>query len=192
MSQGPDSGLVNARDKEGCGAARAEAVGFNAFRGNVGDVIDRCSGATKGGGDVASGNVVGSTGGVKVAVEGGVQGGVELVQVFDAATYSLDGAEDGIPRGAMAQGFPASAVLLVSVGKGHIGPLLHIMQRAVAGGDALDESTTEGGISQMEGLASAALGGWREGVLARAAEEEEGKCGEIADGLSTGLIVVLQ
>ena len=52
-----------------------------------------------------------------------------------------------------------SAVLLVSVGKGDIGPLLHIMQRAVTGGDALGKGTAEGGVGQLEGLAAAMVGG---------------------------------
>ena len=40
ISQGMDGSLVNARDEEGSGAPRAEAVGFDAFRRNVGDVVD--------------------------------------------------------------------------------------------------------------------------------------------------------
>ena len=78
MSQGTDGSLVNARDEEGSGTPGAEAVvGFNAFRRDVGDVVDGGSSSVELGGDVPGGDIVGPAGGVKVTVQGRVQGGVE-------------------------------------------------------------------------------------------------------------------
>ena len=91
----------------------------------------------------------------------------------------------------MSQGFPTGAVLLVSVCEGRVGPLLHIMQRAGNGRDALDEGTAEGSVSQVEGLALAVVGGRREGVLTGTAEEEKGEGTQVEDGLGVGLVTVL-
>ena len=77
MSQGTDGSLVDARDEEGGGAPRVEAVGFDASRGDVGDVVDGCGSAAEGGGDVPGGDIVGPAGGVKVTIQGRVGGGVE-------------------------------------------------------------------------------------------------------------------
>ena len=82
-------------------------------------------------------------------------------------------------------------VLLISVGEGCIGPLLHVMQRAIIGRDALDKGTAEGSVSKAEGLAVAVVSGRREGVLTQAAEEEESKGGQVKDGLGLGLVLVL-
>ena len=87
--------------------------------------------------------------------------------MFNAATEGMDGTEGGVTRHAMSKGLTMHAVLLVRVGKGYIGPLLHIMQRAVTGRDVLDEGTTEGGVSEPEGLATAMVGSRGEGVLSR-------------------------
>ena len=76
-SQGTDGSLVDAGDEEGSGTPRAEAVGFDAFRRNVGDVVDGCGSAAEFGGDVPGGDIVGPAGGVKVAIQGRVRGGVE-------------------------------------------------------------------------------------------------------------------
>ena len=91
----------------------------------------------------------------------------------------------------MSKSFSMGAVLLISVGEGCIGPLLHIMQRAVTGGDALDKGTAESGVSKAEGLTVAMIGSRREGVLTWVAEEEESKGGQVKDGLGLGLVLVL-
>ena len=77
MSQGMDGSLVDAGDEEGSGAPGAEAVGFNAFRRNVGDVVDGGGGMAQFGGDVLGGYIVGPASGIKVMVQGRVRGGVE-------------------------------------------------------------------------------------------------------------------
>ena len=56
---------------------RAEAVGFDAFRRNVGDVVDGCGSAAEFCSDVPGGDIVGPASGVKVAIQGRVRGGVE-------------------------------------------------------------------------------------------------------------------
>ena len=91
----------------------------------------------------------------------------------------------------MSKGFAMSAVLLVGVGKGDVGPLLHVMQGAVTGRDALDESTAEGGVDEPEGLAMATVSSRGEGILSWSAKNEESKGREIKDGLGMGLVVVL-
>ena len=47
------------------------------------------------------------------------------------------------------------------------------------------------GVGKLEGLAAAAVSSRGEGILSRAAEEEEGKGREVEDGLCLGLIMVL-
>ena len=68
MAQCMDGSLVDARDKEGSGATRAEAVGFDAVRRDVGDMVDGGSGAAKFGGDVPCGDIVWPASGVEVVV----------------------------------------------------------------------------------------------------------------------------
>ena len=77
MSQGTDGSLVNTRDEEGSGTPGAEAVGFDAFGGVVGDVVDGCGSAAEFSGDVPGGNIVKPAGGVKVVIQGRVRGRVE-------------------------------------------------------------------------------------------------------------------
>ena len=89
----------------------------------------------------------------------------------------------------MSKGFTMGTVLLVGVGEGRIGPLLHVMQRAGNGRDALDKGTAEGSVSQVERLAPAAVGGWRKGVLTGTAEEEKGEGTQVEDGLGAGLVL---
>ena len=55
--------------RRGGGAPGAEAVGFDAIWGNVGEMKDGGGGAVQFKGDVTRGDVVGSIGGVVVAVE---------------------------------------------------------------------------------------------------------------------------
>ena len=128
--------MVDARDEEGGGTPGLEAVGFNAFGGDVGEMVDGGSSVTEFSGDVVGGDIV----------------------------------------------WPAG---------GCVGPLLHVMQGAVVGRNALDKGTTEGSVSQVERLAAATVSSGREGVLAWAAEEEESEGGQVKDGLGSGLVMVL-
>ena len=130
--------------------------------------------------------------GVKVAIEGRVRGGVEVVKVFNLPAEGKYGTGVDVTGYAMSKGFTTSAVLLISVGEGDVGPLLqHIMQRAVTGRDALDKGTAESCVGEPEGLAMAMIGSRGEGILAQLAKEEEGKGREVKDGLSSGLVMVL-
>ena len=97
--------------------------------------------------DVASGDVVRVAGGVIVAVQGSVSRGGEGAEVFNVASEGADGAQVKVPGHTVSEGFPTGTVLLVVVSQGHVGPLLHIMQRAGNGRDALNEGTAEGGVS---------------------------------------------
>ena len=47
------------------------------------------------------------------------------------------------------------------IGKGNVGPLLHIIPRAVTGRDALGEWAAEGGVIEMERFAAATVSGRR-------------------------------
>ena len=126
-------------------------------------------------------------------VGGRVRSRVKLVKVFDPVSDSMDGTEGGVTTHTMSKGLTTHGVLLVSVlGKGDVGLLLHIMPRAITDGDALDEGTTKSGVSKVKGLAVAMVSGWGEGILPWSAEEEEGKTGEVKDGLGTGLIVDME
>ena len=111
-------------------------------------------------------------------------------KVGDVVPQRLHWAEGEVARQSLPKGFAARAILLVSVGEGDVGPSLHVMQRTVAGWDALDEGAAECGVGQAEGFAAAAIGGGGQGVLARSAEEEEGEGGEVENGLGAGLITV--
>ena len=68
MAQGMDGSLVDARDEEGGGAPGPEAVGFDAFGGDVGDMVDGGGSAVESGSDVAGRDIVGPAGGVIVAI----------------------------------------------------------------------------------------------------------------------------
>ena len=46
-SKGMDGSLINAQDEEGSGTPRLETVGFDAFRGDVGDVADGSGASVK-------------------------------------------------------------------------------------------------------------------------------------------------
>ena len=72
MPQGANGSLVDARDEEGSGATRPEAVCIDMVRENVSDVVDSGHGMTEFSSDVTSGDIVRSAGGVKVAVEKGI------------------------------------------------------------------------------------------------------------------------
>ena len=51
-AQGLDSSLIDAGDEQGGGTARAEAVGFNLIRRDVGDVLDSGGGSAQFVGDL--------------------------------------------------------------------------------------------------------------------------------------------
>ena len=69
-AKGANGHFVNARDKEGGGAPGAEAVGFDAVQGDVGEVEDSGGSTAQFGRDVARSDVVGLIGRIIVAVEG--------------------------------------------------------------------------------------------------------------------------
>ena len=70
----------------------------------------------------------------------------------------------------------------------NIGPLLHVIPRAVTGRDALGEWAAEGGVTKMERFAVAMVSGGREGIFPRPAEEIEGQGAQVEDGLGVSLI----
>ena len=108
--------------------------------------------------------------------------------MLDPALDGLDRAEVGITGEAMAEGFPTSGVLLISVGKGDICPLLHIIPRTSTGRDPLEGWTAKHGVIKTEGLASATVSGGRQGIFPRAAEEVEGKGAQVKDGLGPQMV----
>ena len=59
----------------------------------------------------------------------------------------------------MSKGLPMRAVLLIGVGKGDVGPLLHIIPRTRTDGDALVGHMAEHCVGEMERLAAATIGG---------------------------------
>ena len=134
---------------------------------------------------------MGPAGRVKVTIQGRVRGGVEGMEMFNAAAEGAYGTKVGVTRHAVSKGFTTGAVLLISVGEGCVGPLLHFMQRAVTGRDVLDKGTAEGCVSEAEGLTAASVSSRGEGNLAQTAEEEESEGGQVEDGLGSGLVMVL-
>ena len=191
VAEGANGSLVNTGDEEGGGTPGPEAVGFDAVGGDVGDVVDSGGSTVEGAGDVAGGDIVGPAGGVIVLIQGSVRGGGEGAEVFHVVAEGTDGAKVDFPGCAVSKSFPMGTVLLISVGKGHVGPLLHVMQGAVIGRNALDKGAAECSVSEAERLASAMVGSRREGVLAQVAEEEESKGGQVKDGLGSGLVLVM-
>jgi hypothetical protein len=89
----------------------------------------------------------------------------------------------------MAERFPTCGILLIGVGEGHIGPLLHVIQRAVTSGGALDERAAEGGIHETKWVATAPISSRRESVFPRATEEVKSEHTEIKNRLGSGLVV---
>ena len=85
VAEGTDGGSVDAREEKGGSSTRAEAVGFDAFRRDVGDVVDGGSCAAKFEGDFAGSDVMWVVGGVVVAIERTVGGGIILKEMLDAA-----------------------------------------------------------------------------------------------------------
>jgi hypothetical protein len=70
VAKGANGRFIDARDKEGSGTPRAEAVGFDAVRGDVGEVEDSGGSTAQFGSDVAHSDVMGLIGQIIVAVEG--------------------------------------------------------------------------------------------------------------------------
>ena len=64
-------------------------------------------------------------------VKGRVRGGVELMKVLNVMADGVDGTKDSVTRQAMPEHLTPCMDLLIGVGKGDVGPLLHIMPRAV-------------------------------------------------------------
>ena len=56
-------------------------------------------------------------------------------------------------------GLSARAVLLIGVGKGDVGPLLHVIPRTRTGGDVLDGCMAEHCVGETERLAAATISG---------------------------------
>ena len=59
VAEGADGSLVNTGDEEGGGAPGPEAVGFDTFRGDVGDMVDNSGSAAECGCDVVGRDIVG-------------------------------------------------------------------------------------------------------------------------------------
>ena len=95
VAESADGSLVNTRDEKGGGSTRVEAVGFNTVRRNVGDVVDSGGHAAKFEGDFAGGDVMRMVGGVVVAIQGAVNGGMMLEKMLDTSLDGADGAERG-------------------------------------------------------------------------------------------------
>ena len=95
-AEGSNGGLVDARDEKGGSSTRVGAVGFNVFRRDVGDVVDGGSCAVKFRGDVMGSDVMRVVGGVIVAIERTVGGGVMLKEMLDAVLNGVYGAEGGV------------------------------------------------------------------------------------------------
>ena len=111
-----------------------------------------------------------------------------LEEMLDTALDGLDGAEVGVTGEAITKGLPVCAVLLISVGKGDVGPLLHVIPRTCTGRDALEGCTAEHCVGEMEGLAAATVSGGRQGVFPGSAEKVEGKGAQVKDGLGMGAV----
>ena len=112
-----------------------------------------------------------------------------LAEVVDMASNGPGGAEKVIAREAMAEGLPTSGVLLISVGKGNISPLLHVMPRTATGWDALGKRATEGDIRKVKWLAASVISSRGQRVFPRSAEEVESEDGQVEEDC-LGLVLV--
>ena len=111
-----------------------------------------------------------------------------MAEVEDPASCCVDGAESSVSRAAMSKGFAMGCVLLVSVGETNVSPSLHVIRRAVCGRSPLDGGAAEGSVLEAERFAASAVGGRREGIFPRSAEEIETHGGKVSDGLHAGTI----
>ena len=73
MAQGMDGHLVDTGDEEGSCPPGMETVGFDAVRGNVGDVLDGGGSGSQSMSDVRGGNVAKAVMTLIVGVEGSVR-----------------------------------------------------------------------------------------------------------------------
>jgi hypothetical protein len=105
-----------------------------------------------------------------------------MAEVQGTALGRPDWAESVVAGAAVAKGLASGCILLVGVGETNVSPCLHVIRRALGGGSPLDGGTAEGGVAKAEWLAASPVGGWREGVLSRPAEEVEANGSEVCDG----------
>ena len=59
----------------------------------------------------------------------------------------------------MSKCFPMGCILLVSVGEGDVYPSLHVIQGTLHSRNMLDGCIAKGGVTEVEGLAVAMVGG---------------------------------
>jgi hypothetical protein len=90
----------------------------------------------------------------------------------------------------MAECLTMSGILLISVGKGHIGPLLHVIPRTVTSRDALDERTAVGDVREVKRFAVATISSRGQCMLPGSTEEVEGDNAEVKNCLGSVLIVI--
>ena len=90
----------------------------------------------------------------------------------------------------MAERFPVSGALLIGVGEGHIGPMLHVIQRTVTGRGTLDERAAEHGIHEAKWLATAMISSRGEGVFPGSTEEIESNHTKVKNHTGSGLVVI--
>ena len=137
VAKGADRSLVNTRDEESGSTTRVEAVSFDAIRRDVSDVIDGASSVLEFNSNVAGCDVMEVMQRVVVVIDGAIRRGVVLAEMVHMLLYGADGAKGVVAGETMAQGFPLSGVLLIGVGEGDEGPLLHVIPRVFTGGDVL-------------------------------------------------------
>jgi hypothetical protein len=96
-AKGANGHFVDAGDKEGGGAPRAEAVGFDAVRRNVGEMEDGGGGTAQFKRDIARGDIIGVIGQIIIAVERASWTRVVLTKVQSATTSGQHRAENRVP-----------------------------------------------------------------------------------------------
>jgi hypothetical protein len=191
MAEGPNSCFVDAGDKEGGGAPGAEAVGFDAIWGDIHKMKDGGGGTAQFKVDVARGDVIGSIGGVIVAVERAGGRCIVLAKVLNTITTSgQHRAEKTIAQEAMSERLAMGGIHLISVDKGHIGPLLHVIPRTVTSRDALDERAAESDVCKAERFAAAMISSMGQCVFPRSAKEIEGNDTKVKDHMRSVLVYV--
>ena len=97
MAKSANGHFVDAGDKEGGGTPRAEAVGFDAVRRNVGEMEDGSGGTAQFKRDIARGDIIGSIGQIIVAVEGASQTRIVLTKVQSTTMSGQHRAENRVP-----------------------------------------------------------------------------------------------
>ena len=89
--------MVNAGYGQGGCSSRAEAIGFNLIRRDVGDVLDSGGSGLQFMGDLSGGDVARLGVAAIVGVEGSLWRGSMVAEMEDASLASTDGAEDRVP-----------------------------------------------------------------------------------------------